>query len=863
MVFTYEDITGNESVLPEVSGMGGIKRKVNEIYYATHINSKQILDKKVIFQKYINIINFGAGNNMLGVQKASKYYFDKDVSELSLVESAFLAGVINAPNRYTPYYKLSLAKERTNTVLEMMNFHGYITDEEYQRALTIPLENLFVRQQLNSSDALPYQSYIDIVLDEVEELTGLSPVNTSMVIHTAMNPKLQAELDRGQNREIDYLNIQTQHDTDMQAAATVIENATGEVIASFGGYDYFGQRIVNRSYHSLYQPGSTVKPIIAYAPAFEYLGYATSHVILDEPYTWAGTNTHLTNWSGGYYGQVRLLEAVAQSYNIPAVKTYDEVNEKIGSDRYKDYVEAVGFKRYAQKLDEWYEAIGSDYQGRDALNAQFSIGGSDFYTNTQELAGSTAMLMNGGDFIKPHTIREVEIVATGEVIKSPHKQTPVLSEAAAYLTAYAMKNVIDSNPYGPVERYVSRSYPVYAKTGTTVWDTSVASDFNVPAESPKDRLLLTATDRFSIATWSGFDPDSINRKDGTAYQTDALRSFQIQARLSSFILDELEDQFGPGRAIAQPSTVRQISHILGTFPYQSPIDGMNQDLVTSGYIKADYATLVPATPPELEEFKGAQVTSTNSGSTLNIAVSFTDYPDKEQLIKAEEIIKFENGRTGKRLYDPSWIFGPVRYTTEVYIDNALHDTVKTEDNKQSISINISKASSVEVCTFYSFELNDTQTSNKECHDVNLDDLTVTLPDFTRKSLSEVESFAAQYNITVNHTFGSTSNDITDFSSVESISGKPNSQNVKVSALRNATWNVRLYDYSLRKNTYTQSTGSNMKTLLERYGVYVEIVSDNPNNKIKELVDMNNSAVINGTNLSNYYYSNGIYIYTED
>src|SRR5699024_6193440 len=129
----------------------------------------------------------------------------------------------------------------------------------------------------------------------------------------------------------------------------------------------------------------------------------------------------------------------------------------------------------------------------------------------------------------------------------------------------------------------------------------------VPKGSAKDRLLLTATDRFSIASWSGFDSSYVNEKDGKAYHSEALKSFQIQARINSFTLDALQEQYGPGVAIKQPSSVKQIRHILGTFPYQSPIEGMNPDLITTGYVKSEYASLVPATPPELEKFAGSEV----------------------------------------------------------------------------------------------------------------------------------------------------------------------------------------------------------------------------------------------------------------
>lgn len=863
VVFTYEDTQGEESVLPETTGVGGIKRKINEIYYANRINSNKILDKKVIFQKYVNIINFGAGNNMLGVQKAADFYFGKDVSELSLVESAFLAGVINAPNRYTPYYKLSLAEQRTHTVLEMMNYHGYITDAEYKRALTVPIENLFVEQQRNRTDASQYQAYIDIVLDEVEELTGLNPVTNSMIIKTAMNPELQAQFDRGQNREIPYLDIQSAYNTEMQLAATVIENDTGEVIASFGGYDYFGQRIINRSYHSLYQPGSTVKPVISYAPAFEYLGYATSHVILDEPYTWSGTSIELKNWSRSYLGEVPLLESIVHSYNIPAVKTFDEVSAKIGLDRYTDYAEAAGFRRYAQKLDDYYEAIGDSRQGRDAFNPQFAIGGHEFYTNTQELAGSTAMIMNGGDYIKPHTIREVELKATGEVIKSPHKKTPVLSDAAAYLTSYTMKNVIDANRHGPVERNVARSYPVYAKTGTSNWSSDDAANLNVPSGTAKDRLLLTATDRFSIATWSGFDPEYVNKKDGYAYHSEALKSFQVQARLASFTLDALQEQYGPGKEIPQPSSVKKITHILGTFPYQSPIDDMNPDLITSGLVKSEYASLVPATPPELESFKGATVDVTQENHNAYINVKFKKYPDEEKLIKAPDTLEFESGGSGKRLYDPSWIFGPVRYTTEVYVNGKVVETVKTEERTQNIRLQTNLNDKVKVCTFYGFELNETVVSNKDCVDVEMDEFTINVPDFKGKSLAELQGFASEYNMNVDATFGKATDNLNNFLTIEKVSGL-SSGKVKVKDIQNKSISVTVYDYRLNKNNYTRYTANDLHQALISYKANLsQLQTDSPNNWVSEVVDSSSNQVITDAYLSDYYNNSlTLYIRTE-
>lgn len=837
-----ENVETGEVTLPAATGLNGIKRKIIEIYYATQLNSEKILDKKTIFQKYVNQINYGTGHNMLGVQKASDYYFGKSVSELNTLESAFLAGVINAPNAYSPYSSLTLATERTHQVLYYMNYHGYIDDFEYERALTVPLENLFVQQSKSSEDAMPNQSYIDVVLDEVEELTGMNPATTPMIIKTAMNPELQSQLDLAQNREIPYLDISQVNGSNVQLAATVIDNATGEIIGIFGGYEYYGQRIFNRSYHGLYQPGSTVKPFVSYAPAFEFLGYATSHTFLDEPYTWPGTNITLSNWNRRYHGEVTLQEAISNSYNIPAVKTFNEVDNKIGRARYIDYIESVGFVRYAEKLNDWFEAIDDPRQGngRDEFNSQFAIGGDDFYTNTQELAGATAMIMNGGDYIKPHTIREVTLVNTGQVIESPYKATPVISEAAAYLTAKTMRDVIDDNRNINVERYVARNYPVYGKTGTSNWSADDARTFGVPVGSAKDRLLLTGTDRFSMASWTGFDAEDVNKKDGKAYISSAEHSFQLQGRLNGFILDILEKQYGPGKALTRPSTVSEITHIIGTFPYQSPIDGMNPDLITKGLVKSEAASLTSATPPELDNLASSNVSLVQNNKKFEVSIKFSGYPDTDKLVKAPNTIEMKSGgRTfiGKRLYDPSWIFGPVRYQSDILLNGNIIETIQSETPEQTYKLEANMAGKLEVCTYYAFELNQDKMSNKICHDVDLKEIEVNVPRF--RTLDDIRDFASNYNIKLNIGYVLDSN-LRNYNQV--IDLNPNLQNKRVKAgeLTNASWNVSLGDYEIKTSDHIGKTVLSFSTQFNDYLV-IE-TNGNPLSRITNIKDANGNSL---------------------
>lgn len=234
-----------ESTMAAHKGMSGVQRKMQEIVLAIEANKE--VSKKDILALYINKINYG--NNIRGVQKAAQYYFGKDASELGLVESAFLAGIINAPNNYNPYnelYKhdesyiylnsnityLENAQKRTAEVLDLMAYHGYITEEEVALAKTVKIENLLtgVAKKFNSYSQY-YQDYIDAVIEEATEVTGKNPYTTSMHIYTAMNPYMQEVLYNIENEKTD---LKYSNDLE-QSALTVLNNQTGELIALGGG----------------------------------------------------------------------------------------------------------------------------------------------------------------------------------------------------------------------------------------------------------------------------------------------------------------------------------------------------------------------------------------------------------------------------------------------------------------------------------------------------------------------------------------------------------------------------------------------------------------------------------------------------
>ena len=183
-----DDETGTEAAR---SGARGIRRKVQEIALALELEN--VKSKQDIFESYVNKLNFGGSNNIRGIQKAAQYYFGKDLSQCGLVEGALLAGVINAPNYYNPFYNLEAAQERVTEVLYQMRNHGYISKAEYELAKSVRVEDL-LKDPFKSNEegeGIPYQAYIDAVVSEVMTLTNLDPYTTTMHIYTYMNRGIQ------------------------------------------------------------------------------------------------------------------------------------------------------------------------------------------------------------------------------------------------------------------------------------------------------------------------------------------------------------------------------------------------------------------------------------------------------------------------------------------------------------------------------------------------------------------------------------------------------------------------------------------------------------------------------------------------
>ena len=525
--------------------------KLKEIYLAMRLDSK--MSKEDILINYLNKINFG--NSARGIQKGALYYFGKDVEQLNLSESAFLAGVINAPYTNNPYRGYDettgqnfyqYATNRRDTTLRQMYNHGYISESEYELAKTTKLAF-----QLNGDDtnvANPYQSYILAALREAQELTGDDPATTPMKIYTALDTKAQDAVNKVMNKEA----VTMPYNDYFQVATSVVDNATGEVVAIGTGFDNpYSSTYRDRAILEKHQPGSTVKPFLDYALAFDKVGWATSKVVKDEKLEIYGQVKH--NYDFKYYGKVGIERAIAQSLNIPAFKALIDVVNTVGYDPIKQYL-----------LD-----IGIDADVADKFDLLFAIGGANFRVSPTQLAGAYSTLASYGTYREPHLVREVQYKNEKKHFNSDFSTKQVMSKAAAWMTGDLLYKAI----VGEFQNYNWMSfafagcgYPVYGKTGTTDW-----GDWSQQVGgAAQDGWMVNYTSEYTIATWTGFDA----RVDGYTYLSQDIQNMNIPGVVNRYLFDCISEN---PKLIQRPDGVSDFS---------------------GGYIKSEFLSQAGAINPE-------------------------------------------------------------------------------------------------------------------------------------------------------------------------------------------------------------------------------------------------------------------------
>ena len=489
---SYGGSTLTQQLIKNITGDNEVSltRKVKEIFRA--LNLEKEYSKDEILEIYLNVVNFGSGCN--GVQTAANLYFGKDIQECNLAECAAIAGITQNPYKYTPLLHPEDNRERQQTVLTAMHDQGMITDEEYEEAYEQSWNMEFVGKKVeNAVDDIPiWNWYTEMVFDDVKndlmEKYGYSEdlavdiiYHNGLKIYSAQNTQMQ-NFAEAYMADMDNLSI----DNGSQASFLAMDYE-GRVLAVVGSVgEKTGNRLRNNATMAKRQPGSSIKPLAVYAPAVEMNALHYSSMILDEPidnYFDDGTPGP-NNWNNVFHGEVTLQEAIAQSYNPPAVRTLMSISIDAGADFLEQKLGFTPIEK-AQRVPS------------------MAIGGVEF--TVREMVAGFQIFGNGGMYYEPYSYYYVED-HDGNVILDNRNAigTQAISQDTSTIMHKLLNTVVTS---GTGWRNKIGSWDIFGKTGTTN-----------KGYSTIDSWFIGGSPYAVAGVWNGFSSGNVGLRDQSGVQ---------------------------------------------------------------------------------------------------------------------------------------------------------------------------------------------------------------------------------------------------------------------------------------------------------------------------------------------------------
>ncbi|HEU5797429.1 TPA: PBP1A family penicillin-binding protein [Streptococcus pneumoniae] len=456
-----------------------ISRKAQEAWLAIQLEQKAT--KQEILTYYINKVYMSNGN--YGMQTAAQNYYGKDLNNLSLPQLALLAGMPQAPNQYDPYSHPEAAQDRRNLVLSEMKNQGYISAEQYEKAVNTPITDGL--QSLKSASNYPayMDNYLKEVINQVEQETGYNLLTTGMDVYTNVDQEAQKRLWDIYNSD-QYVSYP---DDDLQVASTVVDVSNGKVIAQLGARHQasnvsFG---TNQAVETNRDWGSSMKPITDYAPALEYGVYdSTASIVHDVPYNYPGTDTPLYNWDHVYFGNITIQYALQQSRNVTAVETLN----KVGLDRAKTFLNGIGIDY-------------PDMHYANAISSNTTESNKKYGASSEKMAAAYAAFANGGIYHKPMYINKI-VFSDGSSKEYADPGTRAMKETTAYMMTEMMKTVL---VYGIGRGAYLPWLPQAGKTGTSNYtDEEIEKYVKNTGYVAPDESFVGYTPKYSMAVWTGY-----------------------------------------------------------------------------------------------------------------------------------------------------------------------------------------------------------------------------------------------------------------------------------------------------------------------------------------------------------------------
>ncbi|MBO8177791.1 MAG: penicillin-binding protein [Bacillus sp. (in: Bacteria)] len=662
-----QQLIKNQILTNEVS----FERKAKEILLALRL--EKFFDKDEILEAYLNVATFGrnsSGRNIAGVQSAAKGIFGVDAKDLNLPQAAFIAGLPQSPFGYTPFTNKGELKEnlepglnRMKTVLKRMYEAGYITKEEYESALNYDIVSDFIPPKENPTEKYPWltaeiESRATEILafilaekdgytkEEVKENDKLYEKYLTLAdrdlrqngyeIHTTIHKDIYDKMQEVKDAYTNYgpdVKVQKNGETvvePVQIGAILIENTTGRIISFVGGRDFSIEQL-NHATQGRRSNGSTMKPLLVYAPALE-LGAATPGTIIpDTEMSIRAGNGEIwkpNNYTGRYYGLVSARYALAKSYNVPAAKIYLDIKQY----RPVEYLAKMGFTSLTDV---------------DYTTTAIALGSITNGVTVEENVNAYATFANGGQFVDAYLIEKI-IDKNGNVIYQ-HESQPVnvFSPQTAYLTIDMMRDVLKYGTAASVPRMLKFSADWAGKTGTS--------------QNFHDAWFVATNPNVTFGTWIGYDtPRSLK---AAGYENYSIRNLKIWAQLINAAYDIEPELIAPKSRFKMPGGIVRRSYcaVSGLLPSEACSKAglvetdifnakfvpnkVDNSLINGFYVTIDGKKYVAleSTPPEFTEpglmLNPEFIAEITGGRLDDLEQLIPDNPKWEKILIPEAIFK--------------------------------------------------------------------------------------------------------------------------------------------------------------------------------------------------------------------------------
>lgn len=510
-----------------------IQRKVKEMFLASQLFKNY--SREQILEFYANKINMG--EHSYGAQTIARTYFGKTLKELSISQLAIIAGLGQAPSTYNLYDNPKAVEKRRNTILYVGLSCKSISKEDYDKAIKTPVTEGLKPRNWDSVQTQEvtkqHNAYVNSTLAQIESM-GYDLEKTPLQIKTNLNVADDNYLRDVFNNKKQYF-----QDDNQQAAMTVTDPKTGEVIAQLGGrYDY-NLAGFNRATQTNRSSGSSIKPVLNYSTAIEYGNWATNKVLDDTPYHYAGTDVVALDYGGVTHGSATMQVALRNSYNTPAIRT----------------LESVGLDKGTKALKNF------GYSQTENLNLSNALGVD---ASTEEMASAFSVFSNGGTYHKPRYVSSLEF--SDHSVKTIEDTKHQALRPSTAFTITSMLQGVPSSLGTMVNSDLSgQGIHAGAKTGTVGYDSSLGM-----GSLASDVWTVAYTKSVAFAVWEGYDKPNENGIDEIAI---------YNARQDMY--KDLMTHFAQGKDNSDwvaPNTVKKLSGDKLTAQYV-PTDATKEDVL--------------------------------------------------------------------------------------------------------------------------------------------------------------------------------------------------------------------------------------------------------------------------------------------